>query len=368
MISGARNILIAPEGAALMDRGILEDLILEPRDPEAPSPGDIYRVRVGRLAPSFGAAFVDLPGGRSGYLRDAKGLREGAGVIVQVTSFAEPGKACPVDRRIMVKGARIILTPGAPGVNISRKIKTATERERLLALLGGADPGRDPGIVLRSAAEGADEAELLAELVGLSGVLERIVEASGTGPARLLRVDPATIALREWLVPTPWDTHFHEAVLSQRGLADWEHYAAGSFGIAHDPQLFQTFGVWDQIEKLKSPRIDLPSGGWMAVEPTSAMVTVDVNTGGEFSGGAALTANLEAAKELPRQLRLRGLGGQVIIDFAPLKKPERKRVEDALKAAFRRDPVETTLAGWTPLGNFELQRKRERRPLSEILG
>ena len=86
-----------------------------------------------------------------------------------------------------------------------------------------------------------------------------------------------------------------------------------------------------------------------------------------YTGGAALTANLEAARELPRQLRLRGLGGQVIVDFAPLRKSDRKRIEEALKTAFRRDPIETTLAGWTPLGNFELQRKRERRPLSELL-
>jgi Rne/Rng family ribonuclease len=131
--------------------------------------------------------------------------------------------------------------------------------------------------------------------------------------------------------------------------------------------LFDHYGVWDEIERLKSPRADLPSGAWMAVEATRAMVTVDVNTAGEFGGGASLTANLEAARELPRQLRLRGLGGQITIDFAPLRKSDRKRIEEALKAAFRRDPIETSLAGWTPLGNFELQRKRERRPLSELL-
>ena len=368
MISGARNILIAPEGAALMDRGVLQDLIPEPGDPEAPSPGDIYRARIGRLVPNFGAAFVDLPGGQSGYLRDAKGLREGATVVVQVTALAEPGKACPVDRKIVVKGSRIILTPGVPGVNVSRQIRAEVERARLLGLLGGADTDRDPGIVVRSAAEGADEGVLLAELAGLTGLLDRIMTEPGSGPARLVRADPAAIALREWVIPEPRDVYFHEAVLARRGLAEWERSATKAFAIAHDPQLFSTFGVWDEIEKLKSPRVELPSGGWMAVEATRAMVTVDVNTAGEFGGGAAMTANLEAAKELPRQLRLRGLGGQVTIDFAPLKKAERKRIEDALKTSFRRDPVETTLAGWTPLGNFELQRKRERRPLTELLG
>ena len=101
----------------------------------------------------------------------------------------------------------------------------------------------------------------------------------------------------------------------------------------------------------------------MFIEATRAMVTVDVNTGDQFSGGAGMTASIEAARELPRQLRLRGFGGQVIIDFAPIKKMHRKKIEETLKSAFRRDPIATTLAGWTPLGNFEMQRKRERTPL-----
>ena len=134
-----------------------------------------------------------------------------------------------------------------------------------------------------------------------------------------------------------------------------------------DGDPFDHFGVWDEIERLRQPHVDLPSGGTMHVEATRAMITVDVNTGDQFAGGAGMTASIEAARELPRQLRLRGLGGQVIVDFAPIKKMHRKKIEEVLKAAFRKDPVPTTLAGWTPLGNFELQRKRERRPLSEVL-
>ena len=80
-----------------------------------------------------------------------------------------------------------------------------------------------------------------------------------------------------------------------------------------------------------------------------------------------MCTRIGAGGGVPRPFRRRGLGGQIIIDFAPLRKTDRKRIEEALKAAFRRDPVETSLAGWTPLGNFELQRKRERRPLSELL-
>jgi Rne/Rng family ribonuclease len=92
-------------------------------------------------------------------------------------------------------------------------------------------------------------------------------------------------------------------------------------------------------------------------------VAVDVNTGADLSPAAALKANLAAARELPRQLRLRGLGGQVVIDFAPLARPDRTRVEQTLTAALRGDGIDTTIAGWTPLGHLELLRRRTRRPL-----
>ncbi len=187
-------------------------------------------------------------------------------------------------------------------------------------------------------------------------------------------------ALREWSLPGPARIRATRAALDFLAECAGDGVAPGGRGPfgseillaaieRHDGgDLFDQHGVRDEIERLATPIAGLPSGGWMAVEATRAMVTVDVNTAAEFSGGAALTANLEAARELPRQLRLRGLGGQVTVDLAPLRKTERRRVEEALKAAFRRDPVETTLAGWTPLGNFELQRKRERRPLAELLG
>jgi Rne/Rng family ribonuclease len=367
MPSHAHHILIAPEGAALLDRGIVEDLILAGSNDTVPAPGEIHRGRIDRLVPKLGAAFVRLANGKTGYLRDVKNLREGDSLTVQVTAYAETGKASPVDQRIVIKGSRIILTPGVSGVNVSRQIRNSDERARLAAAVGGVDPDCDPGIILRSAAEGTEVAVLLAELDGLRSELDRIETDAGTGPAVLLRIDPAAIALREWTLPPPQDTYFSNRVLEGRELANWERDAVPFLTIANEPDLFGTFGVWDEIEHLKSPRVDLPSGAWMAVETTRAMVTVDVNTAGEFGGGSALTANLEAAKELPRQLRLRGLGGQVIIDFAPLKKTGRRRIEEALKSAFRKDPIETTLAGWTPLGNFELQRKRERRPLSELL-
>jgi len=110
----------------------------------------------------------------------------------------------------------------------------------------------------------------------------------------------------------------------------------------------------------------LQGGATAFVEPTRALVAVDVNTGGDTSLAAGLKANLALARVLPRALRIKGLGGQITLDLAPMPKKDRRVLEDALRRAFREDGAEVVLAGWTPLGCFELQKKRDRPPLSQI--
>lgn len=385
-----------PMKAALIVDGRLEDFISDPwRKPAFPNPGQTFPARVTRLIPKVGAAFVQLSSFANGYLRNAAGLREGDTVIVQVTGYPEAGKAFPVTREYLFKSRLLVLTPHAPGVNVSRKIKDTDERDRLSStiaeLLKRPNPDwselntqYDGGVIVRSAAMGATEEALNSELWELLMEEDRVrklvddIEAATGVHSIGQQPMPVMIASREWTDPIP-DKIVAANPLDpgcfSRPVEDPDEWRdiygsvlpASILELFTGPDLFDDYGVWDEIERLKSPRVDLPSGAWMAVEATRAMVTVDVNTAGEFGGGASLTANLEAARELPRQLRLRGLGGQVTVDFAPLKKADRGRIEDALKTSFRRDPIETTLAGWTPLGNFELRRKRERRPLSELL-
>jgi len=231
---------------------------------------------------------------------------------------------------------------------------------------------RSGGTIIRTAARGQSSDRIGRDLELAVAVRLAAEDELADPDARLGAVAmaplPREYGLREWgdradrVVVGPGDFDTLPLIEAHR----MSPFAERIEKVKDDP--FDHYGIWDEIERLKSLRVDLPSGGGMAVEPTRAMVTVDVKTAGEFSGGAALTANLEAARELPRQLRLRGHGGQVVVDFAPLPKKDRRRIEDALKTSFRLDPVETTLAGWTPLGNFELQRKRERRALAELLG
>ncbi|MGR3493382.1 MAG: ribonuclease E/G, partial [Shimia sp.] len=151
---------------------------------------------------------------------------------------------------------------------------------------------------------------------------------------------PHLLAWREWVEPAQVET------------------AEGSF---------DDHAVLDAIEALRAPFVDLrPHSMW--IEPTRALIAVDVNTGSDLSPAAPLKANRAAIAELPRQLRLRGLGGQVTIDFAPILKRDRPALEAALRKAFRADSVETEVIDWTPLGHMELKRKRERLPLAEVLG
>ncbi len=326
------------EAAARVVDGRLEELLLD----HGPSgPGAILRGRMGRPVKGMGGAFVDLPEGRSGFLKQTQGLRPGQGVVVQVAGAAEPGKALPLGVRPLLKGRLVILTPGAPGLNAARGIRDADARAALLATAETALEGApsDMGAILRSAAETAALEDLAAEIAALRHLAEGLTPK---GPPALLHPAPGphATAQRDW----------PEADLRADG-----------------PGAFADHGIAELIDSLLTAVVPLDRGAFMAVEPTRALVAVDVNTGADGTPAAGLKANLAAARDLPRQLRLRGLGGQIVVDFAPMPKRDRGTLEQALRAAFRREDAGTVLAGWTPLGNFELQRRRDRRPLRSFL-
>ncbi len=316
------------EAAARVVDGRLDDLLIDGWP--GPRPGAIFRAIVDRPVKGQGGVFVKLPEG-SGFLRRSKGLSPGTPILVQVTGAAEPGKAVPVTDRILFKSRYVIVTPGAPGINVSRQIKDEEERVRLKSLAGDTPHG----CIFRSAAAGvaADEVEAdFDAMTDLAGAV--LAEAQGPSPEALTEGDPPhLLAWRDWTDPAE---------------------------VVTDPGCFETHGVADLIETL-GDRLDL-SQATLFVESTRALVAVDVNT-----TGSGLAANLAAAKALPAALRVRGLGGQIVLDMAPMAKKDRRQVETALRAAFRADPVETSFLGWTPLGHVELSRKRERLPLKELL-
>jgi Ribonuclease G/E len=330
------------QAAALMVDGKLDDFLIAPDDNAPPAPGAIYRAIADRPLKGQGGMVMRLPDGDTALFRGAKGVKPGETMFMQVVSFVEDGKAVPVTDRLIFKGRTCIVTPGAKGLNISRQIRDDDERERLLeALHRSAAPMSGHGVIVRSNAVGTDADDIADECDTLLQLADAVLSDHGTEPELLVdAVDIHDLAWRDWTMSS-----------------DDQVIDGG----------FETHGVLDALTTLDTAKIAI-SGGHMYIEPTRALIAVDVNTGGDFSPAAGLKANLACARALPRHLRLRGLGGQVTLDLAPMPKKDRKQFEVTLRAAFRADAIETALVGWTPLGHFELQRKRERLPIPKGLG
>lgn len=334
--------LFGAEAAALLQDGMLIDLLVDAGALAPLVPGDICRGTVERLMKGQGGVFLRLPDGQRGYLRDRSGLREGQSLLVQVTGVAEPGKAIPVTSRILLRGRHVLVTPGAPGINVSRRIRDGDARARLTDLGAAASPPADTGIILRSAAEQAEDDRVAEELRDLLDLSARLAGEVSGGPELLLAAaSPHEQAWMDWADPEP-------------------------DAVEEGPDSFERCGVLEAVDALLSPEVALPGGAHAAIEPTRALVAIDVNTGQDASPAAALKANIALARDLPRQLRLRGLGGQVVVDFAPVPKRDRATLDQVLRAAFKGESAETSLIGWTVMGLYEINRKRDRIPLQRL--
>ena len=339
------QILIEPlptggHAAALMVDGVLEDLLVDAPDADlVPRVEAVYRVVVGRPIKGIGGAMVDLGAGQTGFLRTTRPPSSGARLMVQITGSADTGKAPPVTDRIRLKGRFAILTPGKPGFNISRSIRDPDRRAALDLVAGRAmsEAGAELGLILRSASENAADDEIIKEVAKLR---------------------------RDWDAISQTDQHAPKLVLAAPGASEvaWRDWKRTDVPVISNPRALADQDVWEAIEALRQPFVPLGTGG-LYIEATRALVAIDVNTGADTSPAAALKVNIAAMRELPRHLRLRGLGGQIVVDMAPIAKTQRRMVEEALLGALRRDGVETSIAGWTPLGHLELNRKRSRPPL-----
>jgi len=232
--------------------------------------------------------FLKTPDG-SAFLRAAKGLRPGQALLVQVTGYAEQGKALPVTDKILFKSRYAIVTPDAPGLNISRAIRDDDARDRLLEIAHEEMQGSDMGLILRSDAATAEASEIAEDIHAMRSLAEHVMGDTGTAADTLSEGDGAhVLAWRDWTAPAE--------VITQPGC-------------------FEAHGVLDAIDRAR--RADVPlKPGTMFIEPTRALVAVDVNTGADTSPAAGLKANIAAARALPAALRVRGLGGQIVLDLS----------------------------------------------------
>ena len=356
--------------------------------------GNIYRGRVERVVPGVQAAFVDIGLSRPGFLhvRDLAGGRAGAEgkspeiaalvhpgqrLLVQVGKDPMNGKGTRLTANLALAERHLVLLPLDARIGVSRRIRDDSERNRLKTLVEAIrdDLGQSHGCVVRTVGETANADQLRADWLFLDRLWRHVENRGKTAtrpglvfeelplPIRTVR-DLADSSLEAIVVND--DVVFRRvADYVARQLPEWRDRVHRYHGTA---PLFETRGVDAAIESALDRRAPLPSGGHLIVESTEAMTVIDVNSGSELASTSiaetALKTNLEAARAIPRQLRLRNIGGIVVVDFIDMEQPaHRDEVLAALVAAANGDPARFQASGFSPLGLVEISRRRTRESL-----
>ncbi len=387
--------------AALLENGVLQEVYVE-RAMRRGLISNIYKGQVSRVLPGMQAAFVDIGLERTAFLhasgivqREPNGndagqqslpdirdlIREGQEVLVQVVKDPLGTKGARLTTFITLPSRFLVLLPAGHGVGVSARIDDEGERDRLrdivLELLEEDDA--DGGVIIRTAAEGASREALRADLTFLrklwsvvqlqcsKGAVKTLVHEDLPLPIRVLR-DLVTVDVERILVD------------SREDFEKMRTFAA-SFLPEIEPMLelytrrrpiFDLHGIEDEIRKALDRSIPLKSGGYVIFDQTEAMTTVDVNTGG-YVGHRNLEetiyrTNLEAAVAIARQLRLRNLGGIIIVDFIDMEEEDhRLRVMEVFEQSMARDHARHQITPVSPLGLVEMTRKRTRESLQNIL-
>ncbi len=358
---------------AVVEDGKLCEYALE-RAGEGKRTGSLYKGRVQRVLSGMQAAFVDIGLEKNAFLplSGSGSVRGGQELLVQVLKDP-PGetKGLRLTREITLPGRLCVLKPGGAGVSVSRKL-AAPAQERLRAL-GGAICPPDCGLLLRTQAERADDADIETEARALYERLLSIERAyaSRSGPGLVLQEeDLAGRMLRDLLTP---DTV--RVAAQGEGAQALRELVPENLLELHDVQstpIFDVYGLETKAERACQRRVWLDCGGYLVIDPCEAMTVIDVNSG-KYTGKhgleeTAYAVNLEAAREIARQLRLRDVGGIVVADFIDMEKEEHvEGVLAALREALASDRSKTHLVGMTGLGLVELTRKRLSQPLGEVL-
>ncbi len=386
------NVTPQETRVAVTGSGVVQELLIE-RAASRGLVGNIYMGRVARVLPGMQSAFIEIGLERAAFLHVAdiweyreasrpieKILAEGQPVLVQVLKDPIGTKGARLSTQISVAGRLLVYLPHDPHIGISQKIEDENGRqllrERLKELLPAEEKG---GFIVRTLAETASEAELRADLEYLRHLWQVIKERSlGAAPPQLLYQDLslAQRVLRDMVNVDTARVLVDSRENFQKLHAFAENYMRQVRGkLAHytgERPLFDLYNVETEIEKALSRRVDLKSGGYLIIDQTEAMTTIDVNTGG-FVGSrnfddTIFKTNLEAAQAIARQLRLRNLGGIIIVDFIDMASQEhRGAVLEEFKRALARDRTRMTVNGFTALGLVEMTRKRTRESLAHVL-
>jgi len=388
---------------AIVENGAVQELHFE-RTLERGLVGNIYLGKVARVLPGMQSAFIDIGLERAAFLHVAdlhlngsgprgegaapptpieKLVFEGQTLTVQVIKDPIGTKGARLSSQISIAGRMLVYLPQDNHIGISQKIGSHELREqlrqRMQALVGKPEEGGGGGFILRTNAEEASDQELADDIAYLRKAWAAIRERSFAVPPGTLLHQDLSLAERVLRDLTNDDT---QSIRIDSRL-QYEHLR--SFGQAYTPTavsklehyrgerpIFDLYNIDAEIAKALARRVDLKSGGYLIIDQTEALTTIDVNTGG-FVGArnfddTIFKTNLEAAGAIARQLRLRNLGGIIIVDFIDMTRDEH---QGAVLAEFRkqlaRDRTKITVSGFTQLGLVEMTRKRTRESLAHML-
>ncbi|MBE0612506.1 MAG: ribonuclease G [Burkholderiales bacterium] len=397
------NVTPQETRVAVMHSGVAQELHIE-RSANRGLLGNIYMGKVARVLPGMQSAFVEIGLERAAFLHVAdiweerpnghcaaeagkpaqkpieKILSEGQPLLVQVVKDPIGTKGARLSTQISIAGRMLVHLPQDTHVGISQRIEDEDVRALLLERVKQILPENETGgYIIRTMAETASDAELLNDLQYLRKLWQDLREKSLSAPAPALLYQDLSLAqrvLRDFVDENTGriliDSRENFLKLQafardymQNVVARLDHYTG-------ERPLFDLYGVEEEIEKALARRVDLKSGGYLIIDQTEAMTTVDVNTGG-FVGvrnfdDTIFKTNLEAAQVIARQLRLRNLGGIIIVDFIDMENTEhRNAVLAEFNKALARDRTRMTVSGFTQLGLVEMTRKRTRESLAHVL-
>lgn len=392
------NVTPQETRVAILEQGIVQELHIE-RSSSLGIVGNIYRGTVCRVLPGMQSAFVEIGLQRAAFLHVAdimechiddgdikiekpiqEVLHEGQSVIVQVIKEPIGTKGARLTTEISIAGRFLVFLPYQNHIGVSQRIEIEEEREFLRnRLLGLLPEKREGGYIIRTMSETATDDELLADIEYLHKVWQKIqVESKQASerslifydlslPKRILRdvVCAETTTIRVDSRETFERLKEFAELYVSRALKPLQHYKG-------ERALFDFFDIEKEIEKALARKVELKSGGYLIFDQTEALTTVDVNTGSFVSGknlsDTIFKTNLEAAQCIARQLRLRNLGGIIIVDFIDMDEDEqRETVLEELRKAIATDRARINVNGFTPLGLVELTRKRTRESLAHLL-
>lgn len=394
---------------AVVENGRLEELYME-RTSATSHVGNIYKGRVTNVEPSIQAAFVDFGLGRNGFLhisdlmptyfgragedvqesvgrkmarRDRppiqRCLRRGDDLIVQIIKEGIGTKGPTLSTYLSIPGRILVMMPGMSKLGVSRKIEDEEERRRLRKILDELKPPRDSGFIIRTAGVGKSKQDIGKDLQYLTRLWQNVERKlrSGPGPMELYTEgDLVTRTVRDVFTP-----EIDRVIVDNKDVAD---HVIDFFKVAmprtkaqielHDDPvpLFHKYGIEREIEQMYARHVPLPSGGSLVIDSTEAIVAIDVNSG-KFRdhSDAEMTAfktDLEAADEIPRQLRLRDLGGVIICDFIDLRyERHRRELEKKLHDNLQNDRAKTKMLRMSQFGIIEMTRQRMRPSLKRSI-